>query len=170
MPNGTYGTVRRTGYLEWLHDSKGATGVVKVITGMRRCGQSTLMELFADDLRSEGIDDEHIFHVNFETFEGYDLLSSDMLRSRLVGLPKDGTVYILLDEIQDFEGWERIVSFLEEVRNFDVYITGSSSHILSTELSTHLSGRYAEIKMLPLSFRNIWSSIPAIGRKGSSST
>lgn len=146
-------SVRRSGYLEQLHESKGATGIVKVITGMRRCGKSTLLEQYAEDLRSEGIDEDHIFHVNFETFEGYDLLSPDTLRSRLRKLPEEGIVYILLDEIQDVEGWERIVSSLEEVKNFDVYITGSNSHILSTELSTHISGRYTEIRMLPLSFR-----------------
>ena len=146
------GTVRRSGYLEQMHGSKGATGVVKVITGMRRCGKSTLMEQFEDDLRSEGVDSDHIFHVNFETFEGYDLMSPDELRRQLRALPKDGIVYVMLDEIQDVEGWELIVSSLEEVKNYDVYITGSNSDILSTDLSTHLSGRYIEIKMLPLSF------------------
>ena len=147
------GTVRRSDYLEQLHDSKDATGVVKVITGMRRCGKSTLMEQYADDLRSEGIAEDHIFHVNFETFEGHDLLSPDILRSRLRELPKDGIVYILLDEIQNVEGWEMIVSSLEEVKNYDVYITGSNSDMLSTDLSTHISGRYMEIGILPLSFK-----------------
>ena len=147
------GTVRRSDYLEQLHDSKDATGVVKVITGMRRCGKSTLMEQYADDLRSEGIAEDHIFHVNFETFEGHDLLSPDILRSRLRELPKDGIAYILLDEIQNVEGWEMIVSSLEEVKNYDVYITGSNSDMLSTDLSTHISGRYMEIGMLPLSFK-----------------
>ncbi|MBQ7701868.1 MAG: ATP-binding protein [Candidatus Methanomethylophilaceae archaeon] len=147
------GIVRRTDYLKQLHDSKDATGVVKVITGMRRCGKSTLMEQYVDDLRSEGTAEDHIFHVNFETFEGYDLLSPDVLRSRLKELPRNGIVYVLLDEIQDVEGWEMIVSSLEETKNFDVYITGSNSDMLSTELSTHISGRYTEIRMLPLSFR-----------------
>ena len=84
------GMVRREGYLEQLHASKGATGVIKVITGMRRCGKTTLMEQFEDDLRSEGVDDEHIFHVNFESFEGYDMLAPDDLRRELKALP--GTV------------------------------------------------------------------------------
>lgn len=146
------GTVRRAGYLEQMHGSKNATGVVKVITGMRRCGKSTLMDQFEEDLRSEGIDSDHILHINFETFEGYDLLSPDELRKKLRSLPKDGIVYVLLDEIQNVVGWELIVSSLEEVRNYDVYLTGSNSDMLSTDLSTHLSGRYIEIKMLPLSF------------------
>ena len=147
------GMVRRRDYLEQLHASKGATGVIKVITGMRRCGKTTLMEQFEDDLRSEGVDDDHIFHINFESFEGYDLLAPDDLRKELKALPRDDTTYILLDEIQNVDGWERIVSSMEEVRNYDVYITGSNSDMLSTDLSTHLSGRYIEIRMLPLSFR-----------------
>lgn len=147
------GMVRRRSYLEQLHASKGATGIIKVITGMRRCGKTTLMEQFEDDLRSEGVDDGHIFHINFESFEGYDLLAPDELRKELRALPRDDTTYILLDEIQNVDGWERIVSSLEEVRNYDVYITGSNSDMLSTDLSTHLSGRYIEIRMLPLSFR-----------------
>ena len=154
------GTVRRSGYLEQMHGSKGATGVIKVITGMRRCGKSTLMEQFEEDLRSEGVDSNHIFHVNFETFEGYDILSPDELRRQLRALPKDGIVYIMLDEIQDVEGWELIVSSLEEVKNYDVYITGSNSDMLSTDLSTHLSGRYIEIKMLPLSFGEYYELHP----------
>lgn len=154
------GTVRRSGYLEQMHGSKGVTGVVKVITGMRRCGKSTLMEQFEEDLRSEGVDSNHIFHVNFETFEGYDIISPDELRRQLRTLPKDGIVYVMLDEIQDVEGWELIVSSLEEVKNYDVYITGSNSDMLSTDLSTHLSGRYIEIKMLPLSFGEYYELHP----------
>ena len=154
------GTVRRSGYLEQMHGSKGATGVIKVITGMRRCGKSTLMEQFEEDLRSEGVDSNHIFHVNFETFEGYDILSPDELRRQLRALPKDGIVYVMLDEIQDVEGWELIVSSLEEVKNYDVYITGSNSDMLSTDLSTHLFGRYIEIKMLPLSFGEYYELHP----------
>ena len=145
-------TVRRSGYLRQLHESKDATSVIKVITGMRRCGKSTLMEQFVEDLKSEGVDDDHIFHVNFESFEGYDIISSDELRSKLRNLPRDGIVYILLDEIQDVDGWELIVSSLEEVKNYDIYLTGSNTDMLSTDLSTHLSGRYIEIEMLPLSF------------------
>ena len=154
------GTVRRSGYLEQMHGSKGVTGVVKVITGMRRCGKSTLMEQFEEDLRSEGVDSNHIFHVNFETFEGYDIIFPDELRRQLRTLPKDGIVYVMLDEIQDVEGWELIVSSLEEVKNYDVYITGSNSDMLSTDLSTHLSGRYIEIKMLPLSFGEYYELHP----------
>ncbi len=148
-----YGTVKRKDYLRQLHASKGATGVIKVITGMRRCGKSTLMEQFIEDLKNEGVSDDRIFHVNFETFEGYDLISTEELRTELRNLPKNDTVYILLDEIQNVKNWELIVSALEEVKNYDIYLTGSNSDMLSTDLSTHLSGRYIEIRMLPLSFK-----------------
>ena len=146
------GTVRRAGYLRRLHESKGVTGAAKVITGMRRCGKSTLMEQFIGDLKAEGVDDRHIYHVNFETFEGQDLISPDRLRSELRKLPEDGIVYVLLDEIQGVEGWELIVSALIGAGNFDVYLTGSNSDMLSTDLATHIAGRYIEIRMLPLSF------------------
>ncbi len=127
--------------------------MVKVITGMRRCGKSTLMDQFVDDLITEGVDREHIFHVNFESFEGHHIISSDALRTELRKLPRDRTVYVLLDEIQNVDGWELVVSSLLEAKSFDVYITGSNSDMLSTDLATHLSGRYVEIRMLPLSFR-----------------
>jgi len=153
LPMYMKGMVRRSDYLGQLHESKDATGIIKVITGMRRCGKSTLMEQFIGDLRSEGVDTSHIFHMNFETFEGRDIIDSGTLRSELRDLPDRGIVYILLDEIQNVEGWEHIVSSLEEIRNYDVYITGSNSDMLSTDLSTHLSGRYIEINMLPLSFK-----------------
>ena len=147
------GIVRRADYLAQLHASKDATGIVKVITGMRRCGKSTLMDQFVDDLRDEGVTDDCIFHVNFESFEGHDIVSPDALRKELRSLPKNSITYVLLDEIQDVKGWELIVSSLLEAGNFDVYITGSNSDMLSTDLSTHLSGRYIEIGMLPLSFK-----------------
>ena len=145
--------VRRADYFEQLHRSKGATSVVKVITGMRRCGKSTLIDQFIEDLMADGVDSDRIFHVDFESFEGYDLMSPDNLRAELRKLPKDGLVYVLLDEIQNVDGWELIVSSLIEAKNCDVYITGSNSDMLSGELSAHLSGRFIEIDMLPLSFR-----------------
>ena len=145
--------VRRTGYLERLRESKDAPGVIKVITGMRRCGKSTLLDQFAEELRNDGVAEDHIFHVNFESFEGQDAVSPDDLKKSLRDLPRHGMVYIMLDEIQEVDGWEMIVAALETVKNYDVYITGSNSNMLSTDLATHLSGRYIEICMFPLSFR-----------------
>lgn len=145
--------VRRDGYLSLLHECKDAVGVVKVITGMRRCGKSTLLDQFAEDLRNDGVDEDHIFHMNFESFEGQETVSDDELRAMLRSLPNDRISYVLLDEVQDVDGWEMIVAALEAEKRFDVYITGSNSDMLSTDLATHLSGRYIEIKVLPLSFK-----------------
>ena len=146
------GTVRREGYLRQLHECRGPE-VIKVITGMRRCGKSTLMDQFEEDLRAEGVDDAHIFHMNLESFEGREALSRDELEGRLKALTRDGTVYIMLDEIQEIEGWEMTVASLDLVKNFDIYLTGSNSNMLSTDLSTYISGRYIEVRMLPLSFK-----------------
>ncbi len=145
--------VRRDGYLSLLHECKDAVSVVKVITGMRRCGKSTLLDQFAEDLRNDGVDEDRIFHMNFESFEGQETVSGDELRAMLRSLPKDRISYVLLDEVQDVDGWEMIVAALEAEKRFDVYITGSNSDMLSTDLATHLSGRYIEIKVLPLSFK-----------------
>ena len=120
---------------------------------MRRCGKSTLMDQFAEELRQDGVTDDHIFHVNFESFEGQDVMPSEELRKQILRLPAEGIVYVMLDEIQNVDGWEMIVAGLETAKNFDVYLTGSNSDMLSTDLATHLSGRYIEVKMLPLSFK-----------------
>lgn len=145
--------VKRTEYLELLREFKDAPGVIKVITGIRRCGKSTLLDQFAEELRDSGVDPEHIFHMNFESFEGQNTASAEDLKNALRSLPTSGMVYVMLDEIQDVNGWEMIVAALETIKNYDVYITGSNSHILSTDLATHLSGRYIEIHMFPFSFK-----------------
>ena len=145
--------VKRTGYLELLREFKDAPSVIKVITGIRRCGKSTLLDQFAEELRDNGVDSEHIFHMNFESFEGQSTVSSEELKKTLRSLPTSGMVYVMLDEIQNVNGWEMIVAALETIKNYDVYITGSNSHMLSTDLATHLSGRYIEIHMFPFSFK-----------------
>ena len=145
--------VKRTEYLELLREFKDAPSVIKVITGIRRCGKSTLLDQFAEELRDNGVDSEHIFHMNFESFEGQSTVSSEELKKTLRSLPTSGMVYVMLDEIQNVKGWEMIVAALETIKNYDVYITGSNSHMLSTDLATHLSGRYIEIHMFPFSFK-----------------
>ena len=91
--------------------------------------------------------------VGVESFEGQETVSGDELGAMLRSLPNDRISYVLLDEVQDVDGWEMIVAALEAEKRFDVYITGSNSDMLSTDLATHLSGRYIEIKVLPLSFK-----------------
>ncbi len=145
--------VKRTEYLELLREFKDAPSVIKVITGIRRCGKSTLLDQFAEELRDNGVDSEHIFHMNFESFEGQSTVSAEELKKTLRSLPTSGMVYVMLDEIQNVKGWEMIVAALEMIKNYDVYITGSNSYMLSTDLATHLSGRYIEIHMFPFSFK-----------------
>ena len=128
--------------------------VVKVITGIRRCGKSSLLELFADKLRTLGVPETRILQINFESLQ-YDGMSYSELYDLVRRNARDaeGKLYIFLDELQRVESWEKAVnSFLVDF-DVDIYITGSNAYLLSSDLATYLSGRYVEIKMLPLSFR-----------------
>ncbi len=127
--------------------------IIKVITGLRRSGKTTLMEMYKEKLVSEGVQEDQIIHINFEDItynciETYlDLHSEVMSRLR-----PDGMNYIILDEVQRVPEFERAVDSLYIKKNCDVYITGSNSKLLSSDLSTLLAGRYVEINVLPLSF------------------
>jgi len=126
--------------------------VIKVVTGVRRCGKSTLLELFAQKLAASGVPFDRIIHLNLESHEFRDFddrLLYQYLTDRLV--PRRRT-YLLLDEIQNIPQWERCISSLYLDKNIDIYLTGSNAVMLSGELATKLSGRYIEIKLLPLSF------------------
>jgi len=122
------------------------------LTGMRRTGKTTILEQYVDRLRSDGIDDKRIFHMNLDLQVKEPDLGWLEAQIRPV-LEERGMHYVLIDEIQDVDGWERLVSMLVARGDCDVYITGSNSKMLSSELSTKLSGRYIEIDVLPLSFR-----------------
>jgi len=144
--------VLRKEYLEHLWKWKDETKVIKIITGMRRCGKSTLLMQFIDKLHDAGLKD-NIIHINFES-KTMDAVSDykdlNMYLEERIDTSK--RTYILLDEIQRVEGWERTVNSLSVDYDADIYITGSNAYLLSSELSTYLSGRYVEIMMLPLSF------------------
>jgi len=154
----------RTDYLDILSSSKDLSSTVKVLTGMRRTGKTTVLEQYVDRLRSEGIDEANICHINLDLqVEEPDL---EWLQTQIdPTLGTEGMHYILIDEIQDVNGWERLVAMLVARKDCDVYITGSNSKMLSSELSTKLSGRYIEIDILPLSFREYLELHP--GDKGS---
>ena len=154
----------RTDYLDILSSSKDLSSTVKVLTGMRRTGKTTVLEQYVDRLRSEGIDEANICHINLDLqVEEPDL---EWLQTQIDPiLETEGMHYILIDEIQDVNGWERLVAMLVARKDCDVYITGSNSKMLSSELSTKLSGRYIEIDILPLSFREYLELHP--GDKGS---
>ena len=146
--------IKREEYLQQLinwRDKK----VIKVITGVRRCGKSTLMDLYKSYLRQQGVADEQIISINFEDYDYIDLLEPRnfyaYVKERILF---DGRMtYFFFDEIQNVKDFERVVDSLYIKPNVDIYITGSNAYMLSSELATLLSGRYIEIKMLPLSFK-----------------
>ena len=144
--------VQRKEYLEkligWKDDD-----VIKVVTGIRRCGKSTLLMQYQDYLKSIGIEENQIIAVNFEELEYEELCDYKKLyayiKDRLVA---DKITYIFLDEIQKVPSFEKVVDSLYVKPNIDIYITGSNAYMLSGDLATLLTGRYVEISMLPLSF------------------
>lgn len=131
--------------------------IIKVITGIRRCGKSTLLMQFQDYLKDQGVMDEQIISINLEDLKFEDLLDYRSLYEYIESKILPGKkMYIFLDEIQKVLGFEKAVDSLYIKENVDVYITGSNAYILSSDLSTLLSGRYVEISMLPLSFKEIY--------------
>ena len=134
--------------------------LIKVITGIRRCGKSTLMQLFQKHLIESGVETNQIIAINFEDFEYYDLLETKTLYAYLKEKISDSKkkYYVFLDEIQQVNNFERIMDSLYIKDNVDLYVTGSNAKLLSGELSTLLSGRYVEIMMLPLSFKEFVSA------------
>ncbi|MFA6804056.1 MAG: ATP-binding protein [Candidatus Methanomethylophilaceae archaeon] len=146
-------TVPRKDYLEHLWSWKDKKEVIKIITGMRRCGKSTLMMQYMDKLREEG-HGKDIIYINFESKDA-DWIKDHKDLNTFLGTRIDPSkrTYVLMDEIQRVDSWERTVNSLSVDYDADVYITGSNAYMLSSELSTYLSGRYVEIKMLPFSFQ-----------------
>ena len=126
--------------------------VVKVITGIRRCGKSVVLQLVADELLRRGVERESIVYMNFESFEWMDLSDARALYAHVKGVVdgRPGKPCILLDEVQEVEGWERAVNSFIVDWGADVYVTGSNSRMLSSELATYLAGRYVSIHILPL--------------------
>ncbi len=148
--------VIRTEYLEQLKSWKDEQ-VIKVITGIRRCGKSMLLEQYQNYLIENGVSKEQIVSVNFEEMEYDELLDYRKLYAYLKERLQDGkTTYIFLDEIHKVEGYEKVVDSLYVKDNIDIYITVSNAYKLSGDLATLLTGRYVEIKMVPLSFKEFF--------------
>ena len=127
--------------------------VIKVVTGIRRCGKSTLLKQFQDLLLEEGVSQEQIISINFEDLDYEDLLDYKALYAYIKErLCPDKMTYIFLDEIQKVDSFQKAVDSLFIKENTDIYITGSNAYLLSGDLTTLLTGRYVEISMLPLSF------------------
>ncbi len=142
----------RENYLKKIVDAKD-TEFIKVITGVRRSGKSTLLMMFRDYLLNSGIINENIIYINFESAMYDNITNYKDLYSYVKDRIKDEKVYLLLDEVQNVEFWEKAINSFKVDFNIDIYITGSNAYLLSSELSTLLSGRYIEIKMYPLSFK-----------------
>jgi len=152
--------IKRNEYLNQLISFRDKR-LIKVVTGIRRCGKSTLLEIYHEELLKNGVADNQITSVNFEDADYECLMDRKVLYDYVVNrLIPDKMNYILLDEIQHVNEWQRVVDSLFIKKNCDVYITGSNAYLLSGELATLLSGRYVEIKMLPLSFAEYISAFP----------
>lgn len=149
--------IKRKEYLKQLLSWKDQN-IIKVLTGIRRCGKSTILKLYQQYLLNNGIDPSQIISINFEELEYEDLQDYKKLyqyiKDRLV---ENKMMYIFLDEIQNVPSYEKVVDSLHVKENIDIYITGSNSYIFSGQLATYLSGRYIEIPVLPLSFKEVYN-------------
>lgn len=145
--------INRPEYLKQLIQSKDVD-LVKIITGIRRCGKSSLLDLFHQYLLQGGVSDEHIIHMDLESLRFRNLSNYlnfyDYVSERI---PKNGKTYLIFDELQVINHWEKAIESFRLDFDVDIYITGSNAYLLSTEFSTLFSGRYVEIRMLPLSFK-----------------
>ncbi|WP_270640609.1 ATP-binding protein [Longibaculum muris] len=149
--------IERKEYLDKLREWKDQN-IIKVITGIRRCGKSTLLKLFIDELLKNGIEAEQIISINFEEMEYEDLLDYKKLYAYIKNHSVEGKMtYLFLDEIQNVAFYEKVVDSLFVKDNYDIYMTGSNSYIFSGQLATNLRGRYIEISMLPFSFKEYYS-------------
>lgn len=145
--------INRDNYLNKLIGFKNEP-IIKVVTGIRRCGKSTLLKIFQEYLLENGVKNEQIISINFEDMTFSDIDDAKKLHEHISArLIDNETNYIFLDEIQNVYNFQKAVDSLYIKNNTDIYITGSNAHLLSGELATLLSGRYIEISMLPLSFK-----------------
>lgn len=129
------------------------TEMIKVITGIRRCGKSSLMKLMIQHLLNNGIQREQIVEINFESMSIPDMDARGFYEYVKARILPEKRMYLFFDEVQKIPGWENAVNSFRVDFDCDIYITGSNAYLLSSELSTYLSGRYVEIKVFPLSFR-----------------
>ena len=151
-------TIDRKEYLGFLVKSKDRQ-IIKVVSGVRRCGKSTLFEIYKDFLLENGVAKNQIISINFEDMDYEELTDYkklyEYIKSKMIGDKKN---YIFLDEIQHVDKFEKVVDSLFIKENTDLYITGSNAYFMSSELATLLSGRYIELKMLPLSFKEYYQA------------
>lgn len=149
--------INRPAYLQQLIQNRDVD-LVKIVTGIRRCGKSSLLDLFHQHLKDSGVPEESIIHMNLESLRYRKLTDYlafyDYVSERIA---KGGKTYLIFDELQAVTHWEKAIESFRLDYDVDIYITGSNAYLLSTEFSTLLAGRYVEIRMLPLSFREFLS-------------
>lgn len=151
--------VPRSDYIKVLDSYRKNEDLIKVITGIRRCGKSELIRQFADNLKDDGVQESDIIFIDLEA-RRYQIDSEIALYNTLKGLIRKKGAYVILDEVQLVKGWERVVSTVRNELSANVYITGSNSKMLSEELGTHLTGRYVTIHVMPFSFREFLVRYP----------
>ena len=150
--------LQRTEYLDRLIAFRDKQ-LIKIVTGIRRCGKSTLLELYQDWLKQQGVEERQIISINFEDIDYEELTDYKRLYSYLKERLIPGKMtYVFLDEIQHVKDFPRAVDSLFIKKNVDLYLTGSNAYMLSSEIATLISGRYVQIEMLPLSFREYMES------------
>ncbi len=145
--------IKREMYLNKMLEFRD-TDFVKILTGVRRSGKSTLLELFKKELLSEGIKNENIIEINYEKYQFSEFKSDVNLHAYVKNKITDrNKTYLLIDEVQELTNWAEVINSLRVSFNIDIYITGSNARLFSSESLTYLSGRYVEIKVFPLSFK-----------------
>ena len=144
--------ILREEYFERLRNLKHKK-LIKIVTGIRRCGKSTVLDMFKEELLSNGVEENQIIFINFEDYENKSLRNPESLYNYIKQRLTSKMNYIFLDEIQRVEDFPEVVDSLYIKDNVDLYLTGSNSSLLSSEIATLISGRYVEIKMLPFSFK-----------------
>ena len=150
--------IQREQYLDFLRRHKDQD-VIKVVSGVRRCGKSTLFELFKQELLDSGVKPNQIISINFEDLEYEPLQEYHALHEYIVErLIPDASVYVFLDEVQHVPQFEKVVGSLFIKPNVDIYITGSNAYFMSSDIATLLTGRYVQVEMLPLSFKEFHSA------------
>jgi predicted AAA+ superfamily ATPase len=152
--------IKRESYLDMIRSVTGMN-VIKVLTGMRRVGKSIILKQIQDQLLSDGISQEQIISINFELLEYESIRDYKILNEHINNLMVSTHKYfIFLDEVQEVNGFEKVVNSLHAQGNVELFITGSNSNLLSGELATYLTGRFYSIEILPLSFKEIYPYIP----------
>ena len=148
--------IKRELYLDQIRNLFG-TDFIKVIVGLRRCGKTSLMKSIIEELQNQGVKEENIIYISFEQVQYKNIFTQEQLDALVLSLVKDleGKIYLLFDEIQQVESWEKCINSYRASFDCDIYITGSNSKLLSNELATLLSGRYIKINLYPFSFKEV---------------